>query len=311
MDPNQPNLVKSRYSIALTGENGYVGGAGTSLGNLSAPNSISKVGDLIFGQKDFFDFKLTVDRFINSSTIKAKVWFDENQDGIYNNSELPIPNISIIDVNHHNDASWVFLIGPYPITNAIGEFEISTVIPDFYYSLQTYQKDFKVSIPNQGSDENIDSDFEITDNPGGNQFQTHRFLIRPGEEISNLGLGLYPSFSISGHAWIDAPGGTPNNYDSNDEVGLTNLELLLLNSSDEVVSTMYTDPFGRYHFENLSFESYRIQVNHTDEFEIVEQGDLDEQSANHIDPNTNLSYELDLQSFDSKSQIVNIGLKRL
>lgn len=167
---------------------------------------VSDIGDvgsfvtLTFDNGEFEgELKVYIDEYIESGLISGKVWLDENENGIQDSNEqglagrrismlyLPVPNFL-------NAAG--YSLYPQPINQANfvysdndGNFEFNGVFVQKISRL-TFNAEGGdgVTIHNAGND-NIDSDFYDRFN-ALDQYDTDDFILEPGEEKVNFGLGI-------------------------------------------------------------------------------------------------------------------------
>lgn len=189
----------TQYNAAGLLPNGNVGqdaGEGTELELDLSP--ITNAGDYITGTfkvgRFEGDFNLKIDRKVQSGTVKGKVWWDENENGIRDAGEPPLQG-KVLTLAHadSNEVTPSYYPSDWNIntfSDEEGNFEFNGIILDRNHFLRYVEQNGEtVSMANAVTDENIDSDFLPSDG-SPNKFESDPFSISEGEELSDLGLGL-------------------------------------------------------------------------------------------------------------------------
>ncbi len=128
-------------------------------------------------------------------------------------------------------------------------------------------------------------------------------------KVRNFEVGDYAN-NISGKLWLDNPSGIPDENDQGDII-LVSVEVILVNSQNEEIRTTRTDANGEYVFNNMPEDSYRIKVVPPNNYEFLTQGDSEDPTKSHIDPNTGFSHEEMVGRYDLNiPHIINAGLKQ-
>ena len=161
---------------------------------LFEPVSVFEVGDVIVGSVNdgntFFDFILKVDRSVSSATAQGEIWEDTNLDGINDPNE---PRAEGLIMTY--GPSEVGLIQAPATTGSDGSFEFELLIPGRDYKLgyrsggaPNVPIQPTATLPNQGSDDSIDSDFGQT---ASGVFETLVFTAEEGVTVT-FDLGVVP-----------------------------------------------------------------------------------------------------------------------
>lgn len=162
------------------------------------------VGDIIQGSYEDenyrFRYRMKLTHNEIGSSVIVKVWDDANQNGIQEDTELPLENVrlTISEVEIQAGGSlgvyggWA-LDPSFVYSNADGIVQFSGLLPDReYYLVKTNQNQFSeysVSPESLGNDEALDSDFyEIDLN---NWHATDFFYLSEGDIETSYDLGLY------------------------------------------------------------------------------------------------------------------------
>jgi len=148
------------------------------------------------------ELNVFIDDLIESGTISGKVWMDENENGLQDTNESPIPG-KRISMTYWPPGDFIFLsqagysLYPQPINQANfvysdnqGNFEFKGVFTEKLSRL-TFQSDSgeTVTIENVGNDDTLDSDFYDRFNTV-DQYNTDDFILEAGGVKTDFGLGL-------------------------------------------------------------------------------------------------------------------------
>lgn len=129
-------------------------------------------------------FRVQIDEVAELGSISGQVWFDENENGIRDGSEGPvnIDRITLVDVSSGT--------GFFSFSN-INNYSFDGLAPgDYMLNAFVGNQSYEITLRDQGSDDNIDSDF----NPANGN--TDVLNITSGLDIDNVDLGLKTSDEV-------------------------------------------------------------------------------------------------------------------
>ena len=184
--------------------------------------------------------------FQQLATIGSTVWVDTNGNGVKDESELGLENITVqliddkgnVVATTTTDANGQYLFTDVPM----GTYDIVITPPDNYN--QTYELDGK-----------LDGDTSVT--------------VAPGEEKLDVNFGFQPFATIGSTVWVDTNG---NDVKDGSEFGLENITVQLIDDKGNVVATTTTDANGQYLFTDVPAGTYDIVIippkNYTQTYEL-------------------------------------------
>jgi uncharacterized repeat protein (TIGR01451 family) len=244
------NLLPGTYSVTFqlpTGFNFTIQNAGGDDGKDSDANpTTGATGDYTLAPGDR---TLTVDAGLvriadELAGLGDFVWLDLNKNGIQDNGEPGVPNIT---VTLYNQAGTVL---DTRLTNASGYYSFTGLIPGTYQVGFTLPNGYTFTIPNAGSNDQIDSDADLTTG------RTPLVTLAPGEYNPTLDAGLIPPLARLGDfVWLDI---NKNGIQDAGEPGIPGITVTLRTPSGTVLSTTLTNGSGLYLFDNLQPDSYVV-----------------------------------------------------
>ncbi|MBL7701317.1 MAG: carboxypeptidase regulatory-like domain-containing protein [Ferruginibacter sp.] len=182
-------------------------------------------------------------------SIGDRVWKDTDGDGIQDAGEVGVAGITIVLLNSAGQ----------PIatttTDAFGNYKFSG-LPAGNYSLRiTPPANYSLSAKTQGSDTNLDSDFDpIT-------YTTGTVALAAGQNRTDIDAGLKFSqplpASVGDRVWLDT---NADGVQDAGEPGVSNVLVTLYNSSNVAVRYTYTDVNGNYLFTDVTPGAYTVGV---------------------------------------------------
>ena len=250
------DVEPGRYTIVEIQPSGMVsiseneGGNDNDAGNDSLDNQISVVVEIAENDtgNDFVEEK--------GIAIGDRIWFDENGDGIQDDSETNTSMLQNIELNLYKDG--VYIATTY--TDEDGMY-----IFDNYYdgnysievNLSTLPEHYGVTKQDQTDDDN-DSDFEATTytNIDHESVMSEYFVLLPDDHNMSFDMGIYRLGSVLGQVLVDMDGDNEVGG-ANDDV-LEGVQIDLVDSEGNVVATTYTDENGNYKFEDVPQGDYSI-----------------------------------------------------
>ncbi len=172
------------------------------------------------------------------------VWLDKNANGVQEQREPGISGVSVI----LNDCFGIPLDTVETDTN--GKFLFDNLTPGDYKISIIMPTGYQLSEVNVGNDSE-DSDIE------SNGYSACESL-ESGENNLTYDIGLYKYASIGDYVWVDMNG---DGIQNPNESGIEGVAVELQDCSGTVISTMETDDSGKYLFDNLKPDDYRIKFN--------------------------------------------------
>ena len=186
------------------------------------------------------------------STISSFIWNDLDADGIQDNIEPGLGEVSIT-LFTLNKTTAVDIT----MSESDGSFVFENVLPGSYYlsyGLQNYPSFIPTTVTEL---DQLDSD--VVDDFG---FATsHEFSVLKGIDIENIDAGFYSSASIGDLFWIDEIEGSNNVFNAGDNVvvdGIVNL-YQFINGSEVLIASTHTDENGKYIFDMLESGNYFVE----------------------------------------------------
>ncbi len=173
------------------------------------------------------------------------VWEDKNGNGLQDPNEVPLAGISISLF----DEDRVLVAETVSNQNGIYQF---TDIPNGTYFISVTGDNLNFAPADVGSDD-VDSDISQILGPGTSDF----FILLPGEDRTNIDIGITPLFSVSGVVWddLDADG-----IRENGEPFISGQQINLINSVGNLIETTATLSDGSYSFIDMANSSYTIEI---------------------------------------------------
>lgn len=177
---------------------------------------------------------------LEPGTIGDTVWCDDNGDGLFNNDEEGLPQVTVTLLDETGT----------PIesvqTNPNGVY-LFTDLPPGTYTVVVDESTLPTScdLPSSEPDGTLDGEVEVELSPGGSNLNVD-FGYQPGEPVS-----------IGDTLWCDV---NANGSQESSEEGLAQVTVTLLNDTDAPISSVQTDADGMYLFEDLPPGTYTVVV---------------------------------------------------
>ncbi|NWF90195.1 MAG: hypothetical protein HXY50_12135, partial [Ignavibacteriaceae bacterium] len=166
----------------------------------------------------------------------------------------------------------------------------STNYNGYYYFSNLNPGDYKVKFytptgygftkKDQGSNDEVDSD--VDPNTG---FTTCVTLTSGKNDLKwDAGIYCLPLSKLGDKVWVDTDKDGIQDYN---ESGIKNIKVELYNCSDKLLSTTYTDYYGKYYFNNLAAGDYKVKFYAPTGYGFTkkDQGSNDEVDSD-VDPTT-------------------------
>lgn len=181
-----------------------------------------------------------------TATLSGKVWYDGNNNGLFEAAEIGISNIYV----HLLDTLNNILLKD--TTDVNGQYSFGSLLYNQYFiefDTLSILSSYEIVAPNVGVDDNIDSDAFANG-------KTDTISLQG--DILNVDMGLFtaPTLgAVNGKVWKD---------DNNDdlftfgEIGLANIPVYLISLLGDTTMTAITGIDGRYDFLNIPPEDYKV-----------------------------------------------------
>jgi len=196
------------------------------------------------------------------SRVGDMVWEDTNGDGLYNQDEPGMANVSVKLFNSNNEEVAT------TVTNAEGRYIFDNILPDLCYLVIDAQVDYEITLANVGNDDSKDSDGVLIDNV----ITSENFQIQNGYENMDMDFGFTRSGgSISGSLWLDGNGDA--SYGA--EGTIADRRISLMTCDGNLVSSTITNQQGAFGFNQISAGDYYLVSEWVDGFVHAIGGDSD------------------------------------
>ena len=261
-----PDLPFGTYNVvfnnlpngfSFTTANATTGGANDANDNDAVPNAAGTSGitaDIIISSTTPTD--LTVDAGLITTTRAALgnyVWFDTNGDGIQNSNEKGLAGVTVVLY----DATATTRIASV-VTDANGYYIFNNLLADTYVlGFENLPAGTSI-VPQNASGSTAANDSDV--NPNG---FTDPITLMAGDYNMDIDAGItIHKAAVSGYAWYDTNGATPNGIHETTETGVAGVVVELRDATtNAIIATTVTDATGLYTFANLDMGSYYITFN--------------------------------------------------
>ena len=188
-----------------------------------------------------------------SVNVSGLVWLDENRNGLLDNIERGVSNVSV-EVIRPDET-----IAEYVTTGPDGNYMIDELVPGDYKIRVLERESYDLTESFVGNDPTTQSHFTPITR------ESTLLSIDEGAVISNMNAGfLTKPGSISGTAWNDE---NENGRFGNNENVISGLTINLLDINRIRIAMTTTDANGQYRFDNLEPDVYIVQVIRGDQYE--------------------------------------------
>jgi protocatechuate 3,4-dioxygenase beta subunit len=188
-----------------------------------------------------------------SVNVSGLVWLDENRNGLLDNIERGVSNVSVEVIRPDETIAESVTTGPD------GNYMIDELVPGDYKIRVLERESYDLTESFVGNDPTTQSHFiPITR-------ESTLLSIDEGAVISNMNAGfLTKPGSISGTAWNDE---NENGRFGNNENVISGLTVNLLDINRIRIAMTTTDANGQYRFDNLEPDVYIVHVIRGDQYE--------------------------------------------
>ncbi len=188
------------------------------------------------------------------------VWEDLDGDGVQDNNEPGVEGVTVILTGGGEDG----IIGTSDdttastITDANGGYSFTNLNPgeEYKVTFTNLPTGFFFTDANQGTDDALDSDADV------NTGMTQIVVLANGEFNPTLDAGILRLAGLGDFVWHDqgSQSRAVNGIQDNDEPGIANVLINLLDENGNVIDTTTTNTAGFYEFTGLRPGTYSTQV---------------------------------------------------
>ncbi|MDF1694846.1 MAG: SdrD B-like domain-containing protein [Saprospiraceae bacterium] len=205
---------------------------GIGIGVISKTISLRSVQEPINDGDTDPNSNLTVDfGFFDDGQLGDYVWSDENANGVQDNTEQGINNVTVnlYDANNPGApiATTITAENPNDATKQ-GYYIFENLVPGDYFVEFVTPEGYIITRPGEAADQ-VDSDVDESNGPG----TTGTITLGFGEENLNVDAGYYLSIKVGNYAWVDNMQ-NPETADIQDDLdtGLNGVTVNLYSTSD-------------------------------------------------------------------------------
>ncbi len=188
------------------------------------------------------------------SKLTGVTWEDTNANGIQDANEPNIDGVVIMLLDQ--DGNMV----AQTTTSGNGVYTFDNLAPGDYkvkFPIDTNiaSTDFTLTTPNQGGNDDIDSDaVPMTDGSGNSMTQI--VTVSNGQTVNNLDAGYYAPAKLGNKVFEDTNG---NGIQDTDEPGIAGVTVMLLDEDGVMIDSKITNANGIYKFIDLVPGTYKIK----------------------------------------------------
>jgi len=175
---------------------------------------------------------------VPNGSISGTVWYDEDKDGVLDPGETGIPGVTVVITG----PSGTFTL----TTDTNGNYASGMLSPGAYTVVETDKSGYASSTPN-----------------------TINATVLAGTAVVNHNFGDTLS-TISGTVYLDKA--TANSTLDGTDSGIANVKVELLNSTNTVIATVYTDANGYYQFTDIEAGTYTVRETQPTEYVSTQNG---------------------------------------
>ncbi|MCG8484394.1 MAG: carboxypeptidase regulatory-like domain-containing protein, partial [Clostridia bacterium] len=224
------------------------------------------------------------------------VWHDEDVDGIQDDGEAGIADITVTLYEKVGDD---YIEAASTKTDADGYYLFDTLNPNDYQVKIKVPVGYKLSDTNEGSDDEKDSDFNPWD------YSSETVFIESGEHDLSIDAGIYQLSQLGNYIWLDK---NADGIQGDDEDGIENVKVKLLNAFGFEIASTSTDAEGFYLFDELEVGEYKIEVIPPAGFVASEKNVSDDTKDSDIDAETFKTDSITIASSNVSDLSLDAGL---
>lgn len=191
--------------------------------------------------------------FTGNLVLGDRVWFDQNANGIQDDGEKGIPNVTVTLLDGSGN------VIATDITDSLGNYLFTDLVPGNYRVRFSKPTGYTFSGAHAGSDVSLDSDADgsgLTD------------VVALTADNLNVDAGLYGTLCVGDRVWRDD---NKNGLQDSCEPGVKGVTVSLLDKDGNVLATTVTDANGYYRFTNLAPGDYAISFDAPDGYGFTKQ----------------------------------------
>ena len=218
------------------------------------------------------------------------VWEDTNANGVQDANESGIDGV-VVELFKADGTS----VGTTQTANG-GQYSFDNLVPGDYYVEFTLPSGYVFSPKDQGSDDAVDSDADITTG------KTEVTTLTSGENDMTWDAGMYRKASIGDFVWLDLD---EDGVQDPNEPGISGVTVTLKDADGNVVGTAITDPNGAYSFTNLTPGDYTVVFTKPSSDWTISPKDQggDDAADSDADPNTGETDTITLTSGETDNTV--------
>lgn len=284
------NVYPGNYVLNFQSPIGYKGSPVNSGDNdgidndADSDNGFTNTITAVFGQN-----LTNIDAgFFAESGLGGFVWDDMNGDGVQDQTEPGINNVTINLYDESRQLVSTVTTANDPMSDEPGYYCFNGLSPLDYYVEILLPDGYVLSPANQRTDDDIDSDADGTNGPNTTSF----YSLVSGEKQDNADFGIYLGGTVCGVVWKESGESENNLYDIgvDEPIVNTELELISFDNGNQIIALASTNNAGEYCFTEIPAGSYTIRPrtvgnNAGNSFVGLNQSE-DELIDSDVDPNT-------------------------
>ena len=240
---------------AVNGVRSVVFGLAAGTEPVNAPGTETGSG-FSLDSVDDANVDLTIDFGFQSTRgrIGDRVWLDSNRNGLQDAGEAGLGGVRV-QLFEWQSGEFVDSVE----STSTGEYGFTGLPPGDYFvrfPTETYSADgmsmWRLTVPDAGSDDNVDSDGSLPDG------ETGRLIVPAGGNLRNVDGGYYfVNGGVGDLVWRDD---NSDGEQSPGEPGLGGVTVTLLTSTGMIVAQQVTNPAGEYFFPEVPPGDYYLEV---------------------------------------------------
>ena len=180
------------------------------------------------------------------ASLSGKVWYDGNNNGLYESGDIGILNVYVKLLDTSNTLLSI------DTTDINGQYSFSGLIHNQYFiefDTSSFSSTYEIVIKDAGVNDDIDSDAFANGKTDTISLQS---------DIGNVDMGLYTPpvvGAVNGKVWKDD---NKDNLFTFGEIGLINIPVYLVSALGDTTMTTNTDTDGKYFFTGVQPNDYKV-----------------------------------------------------